>query len=260
MQRIFSRLLPIVAAALLAACSGGKEEAKGPTVLAAASLQESLEEVADAWAKEGHPRPVLSFAATSALARQVEQGAPADLFISADEQWMDTLEGEKLIEPGTRKTLLGNTLVLIAPVASNTRVDLADRAGFVRALGQGPLALADPEAVPAGKYAKAALTGLGLWGEVQGKIVQAENVRAAMALVERGEAALGAVYGSDAKASAKVRVVASFPADSHPPILYPVGQIKASTNPEAAGFREYLASDAAMAVFERHGFTRPGAD
>ncbi|KPL68031.1 molybdenum ABC transporter substrate-binding protein [Erythrobacter sp. SG61-1L] len=261
MQRIFVRLLPIFAAAILTACSGAqKEEAGGPIVLAAASLQESLEEAADAWAKEGHPRPVLSFAATSALARQVQQGAPADLFISADEEWMDTLEDEKLIEPGTRRTLLGNSLVLIKPAASDARFDLADRPGLLVALSKGPLALADPEAVPAGKYAKAALASLGLWGDVEGKIVQAENVRAALALVERGEAALGVVYGSDAMASDKVRIIATFPADSHPPILYPIGQIKASTNPEAAAFREFLASGAAMTIFERHGFTPPGAN
>lgn len=260
MRRFIARFLPILAAGLLAACSGGKEEAKGPIVLAASSLQESLEEVADGWVKEGHPRPVLSFAATSALARQIEQGAPADLFLSADEEWMDKLEQKQLIEQGTRKTLLGNTLVLIAPSTGKGQVDLTDVETFAAALGKGPLAVADPDAVPAGKYAKAALNALNLWPKVEGKLARAENVRAAMALVERGEAPLGVVYGSDAMASAKVRVVATFPENSHPPILYPVGQIKGSANAEAAAFRNYLQGDAAMGVFRRHGFNAAAMD
>ncbi|HTN15114.1 MAG TPA: molybdate ABC transporter substrate-binding protein [Sphingomonadaceae bacterium] len=260
MRRLFARFLPILAACLLAACSGGKEEAKGPIVLAASSLQESLEEVADGWVNEGHPRPVLSFAATSALARQIEQGAPADLFLSADEDWMDKLEQKQLIQPGTRKTLLGNTLVLIAPASAKGQVDLTDAQAFAAALGKGPLAVADPDAVPAGKYARAALTTLNLWSSTEGKLARAENVRAAMALVERGEAPLGVVYGSDAMASAKVRVVATFPENSHPPILYPVGQIKGSANAEAGAFRDYLQGDAAMGVFRRHGFTAAAMD
>lgn len=260
MQRLIARFLPFMAAALLAACSGAKEGAQGPVVLAASSLQESLEEVADGWAKEGHPRPVLSFAATSALARQIEQGAPADLFISADQEWMDKLQEKHLIEPGTRRTLLGNTLVLVAPTAGAATVDLASPAAFTAALGKGPLALADPDAVPAGKYARAALGSLGLWTVAEGKLARAENVRAAMALVERGEAPLGVVYASDAQASAKVRVAATFPENSHPPILYPVGQIAGASNPEAAAFRAYLAGEAALAVFRRHGFTAAKAD
>ena len=260
MRRLLARFLPILAAGLLAACSSGKEEAKGPIVLAASSLQESLEDVADGWVKEGHPRPVLSFAATSALARQIEQGAPADLFLSADEEWMDKLEQKQLIEPGTRKTLLGNTLVLIAPASAKGQVDLGNAEAFTAALGKGPLSVADPDAVPAGKYGKAALIALNLWPKVENKLARAENVRAAMALVERGEAPLGVVYGSDALASGKVRVVATFPDNSHPPILYPVAQIKGSANAEAEAFRDYLQGEAAMGVFRRHGFTAAPVD
>ena len=238
---------------LLAACgapTGADAPGKGPVVLAAASLQEALSEAADAWAMEGHPAPVLSFAGSSALARQIEQGAPADLFVSADEDWLDTLEQQALLRPGTRADLLGNTLVLVAPKGSTAR-GLAD-------LGDGRLALADPDAVPAGKYAKAALEHLGQWQGVADRIAPAENVRAALALVERGEAPLGVVYATDAMASGKVRVVLTFPADSHPPILYPIAILAASSHPDAAGLRAFLASPEAQAIFARHGFRTPG--
>jgi len=260
MNRALSALL-LGLAALLAACSAPPEgkggSGKGPMVLAAASLQESLEAVADEWASQGHARPVLSFAGSSALARQVEQGAPGDLFLSADEEWMDELEARGLLRPGTRATLLGNTLVLVAPALSKVAVSFADPAGFSAALGKGPLAMADPDAVPAGKYGKAALEKLGLWASVRSKVASAENVRAALALVESGEAPLGVVYATDAKASAKVRVVATFPEGSHPPILYPVAVLKGSTHADAAGFRAFLAGSEARAVFARYGFTAP---
>lgn len=219
-------------------------------MLAAASLQEAMGEAADAWAMGGHPAPVLSFAGTSALARQIEQGAPADLFVSADEEWMDTLERQGLLRPGTRGDLLGNRLVLIAPKGSAAR-GLAD-------LGDGRLALADTEAVPAGKYAKAALEHLGEWPGVADRIAPAENVRAALALVERGEAPLGIVYATDAMASAKVRVVRVFPADSHPPIRYPVAILATASDPDAAALRAFLASPEAQRIFARHGFQTPG--
>ncbi len=248
-------LLPL--AALLCACSGAQREPTGPVVLAASSLQGALDEAADDWAGQGHPRPVLVFAASSALARQVEQGETADLYISADEQWMDRLEGMGLTKPGSRATLLGNTLVLIAPAGTDARFDLSDRAGFDLALGRGPLAIAEPDAVPAGKYAKSALIHLGLWEIAQGKLARAENVRAALALVERGEAPLGVVYHSDAQASGKVRVIAVFPQTSHPPIRYPVALLKTSTSPDAAQFETFLATKPAQDVFARHGFSLP---
>ena len=184
--------LPLLFPALLACSESADGPGPGPVVLGASSLQESLEEVGKAWAAEGHAAPVLSFAASSALARQVEQGAPADLFVSADEEWMDKLEGQNLLRAGTRGDILTNQLVLVTRKGGTVR-RLAD-------LRDGKLALADPGAVPAGKYAKAALESLGQWQAVEAKVVPAENVRAALALVERGEAALGIVYTTDALA------------------------------------------------------------
>lgn len=228
--------------------------ASGPIVLAASSVQEAMEEAADAWAAKGHARPVLSFAATSALARQVEAGAAADLFVSADIEWMDTLDKAGLLRAGSRTDFLSNTLVLVA--AKDNAAALAVQPGFdlAGALGTGRLALADPDSVPAGKYAKAALTRLGAWDAVKGRIAAGENVRAALALVERGQAPLGVVYATDARASGKVRVVATFPADSHPPITYPLAILTRSASPDAAGFREFLLSVEGKAIFARRGF------
>ncbi|HET6524639.1 molybdate ABC transporter substrate-binding protein [Sphingopyxis sp.] len=228
---------------------------RGPVVLAAASLQESLSEAANAWAAKGHAKPVLSFAASSALARQVIAGAPADLFLSADEPWMDAVAKADMLRAGTRATLLGNRLVLIAPAGSRARLTIARGFPLARALGAGRLALADPDAVPAGKYAKAALTRLGVWSGVADRLAPAENVRAAMALVERGAAPLGIVYATDARASKAVRVVGVFPASSHPPIRYPVALLKASRHKDAAAFRAFLFSKQGRAIFARHGFS-----
>lgn len=246
----------IVLIALLLAPTAMAQE-RGPVVLAAASLQESLTEAANAWAEKGHAKPVISFAASSALARQAIAGAPADLFLSADEEWMDVVAKAGLLRPGTRITLLGNRLVLIAPAASKVRLTPARGFPLARALGARRLALADPDAVPAGKYAKAALTQLGVWRGIATKVAPAENVRAAMALVERGAAPLGIVYATDARASKAVRVVGTFPASSHPPIRYPVAVLKASRHKDAAGFRAFLLSKQGRAIFARHGFSVP---
>jgi molybdate transport system substrate-binding protein len=247
LRRLF--LLLMLAVALPA------QAQKPPLVLAAASLQESLTAVADAWAAQGHARPVLSFAGSSALARQIEAGAPADLFISADEEWMDAVAAKGLIRPGTREVLVGNRLVLIAPVARPLK--LAIRPGFplARALGDGRLAMADPDAVPAGKYGREALTRLGVWPDVAAKLVRAENVRAALLLVERGEAAAGIVYATDARASKGVRVVGLFPAASHKPITYPAALLGTATSPDAEPFHRFLLSRRAKAIFSRYGFT-----
>lgn len=230
----------------LAACGQSAEPERGPTVLAAASLQEALEQAAKAWEAEGHAAPVLSFAGTSALARQVEQGAPADVFFSADEEWMDTLARQNLLKAGTRRDLLGNDLVVIAKRGA--------KAPALAELGDAKLALADPGAVPAGKYARASLESLGLWTDLADNVVPAENVRAAMALVERGEAPLGVVYATDALASDEVAVVQRLPAESHPPIRYPAAVLAGSKNPEAEEFLAWLASDAADRIFAEHGF------
>ena len=245
------------ALALLAAVLAGPASAapaQAPLVLAAASLQESMTAAADVWAKKGHPKPVISFAASSTLARQVEAGAAADLFVSADEEWMDALAAKGLIVPATRSDFLGNRLVVVAPAGSKVRIPLKP-GPLARVLGAGPLAMADTESVPAGKYGKAALLKLGVWDAVSAHVVRAENVRAALALVERGAAPLGIVYATDARASAKVRIAGVFPATSHPPITYPIAGLKASANPEGEAFRRFLVSREGKAIFLRFGFS-----
>jgi molybdate transport system substrate-binding protein len=254
--RSFAGTLAAIALPCLAACSPAAKEPQPLVVLAAASLQEALQAEADAWAQQGHPRPVLAFAASSALARQVESGAPADLFLSADEEWMDAVQHAGDLRRDTRRDLLGNSLVLIAPTASAAKVDLVRPASLAAALGNGRLAMADPDAVPAGKYGKAALEHLRLWDGLGDQVVRAENVRAALALVESGEAPLGIVYATDAAASDKVRVLATFPAGSHPPIRYPVAVLAASKNDQATGFEQFLASPQGQAIFARYGFGR----
>ena len=244
-------------AGLVTLALGAMSSSTAPVVLAAASLQESLNAAADAWVRAGHPRPILAFAASSTLARQIEAGAPADLFVSADEEWMDGLARKKLVVAGTRADMVGNTLVVIEPLGRTTRIPMAG-AKLARMLGAGPLAIADPDSVPAGKYAKAALVRLGAWRDVVSHLVRAENVRAALAFVERGAARFGIVYLTDAKASTKVRVAGVFPAASHPAIRYPLARLVSSTNPEAEGFRRFLLSPPARASFARFGFTVPG--
>ncbi len=224
---------------------------RAPLVLAAASLQESMTAAADAWAKKGHPRPVISFAASSALARQVQAGGKADLFASADEEWMDVLQKDGLLADKTRSAFLGNRLVVIAPAGKGRQVTTRT---LGKTLSAGPLAMADTDSVPAGKYGKAALEKLGAWAMVASHVVRAENVRAALALVERGAALYGIVYATDARASSRVRVAGMFPAASHPPITYPLARLKASTNPEGEGFRRFLLSGEGKAIFRRYGF------
>ena len=229
---------------------------RGPVVLAAASLQEGMNDAARRWVALGHARPVISFAGSSALARQIEAGAPADLFVSADEPWMDYVAAKGLVRNGTRQSFLSNRLVLVAPATSKTQLKVGRNFPLARALGpSGRLAMADPDAVPAGKYGKAALSGLGVWPSVRGKVAAAENVRSALALVERGAAPFGIVYLTDARAAAGVRIVGTFPANSHPPITYPIALLKTSTNKDAEAFRRFLVSSAGRAYFARRGFT-----
>jgi molybdate transport system substrate-binding protein len=231
-----------------------KAAPRAPLVLAAASLQESLNAAADAWAARNHPRPILSFGGSSALARQILAGAPADLFISADEPWINAVAAKGLIRPGTRTPFLTNRLALVAPAGRPLKLRIGPGFALARALGDGRLAMADPDAVPAGRYGREALTILGVWREVQPRIARAENVRAALALVERDEAVAGIVYATDARASRAVRVVGLFPEASHPPITYPLASLITSTNPEAEGFRRFLISRAGKAIFARFGF------
>lgn len=254
--RLFRRAC-LMAGLLLAACSQPALEA-GPIVLAASSMQEALEAAADAWVAKGKPRPVLSFAATSALARQVEAGAPGDLLVSADEEWMDRIEAAGLLAPGSRADLAGNALVLVAPAGDPVMLKLTRGVDLTPLLGAGRLAIAEPETVPAGRYGKAALTALGAWPQVAGQLAIGENVRAALALVSRGEAPLGVVYATDAMAEAQVQVVGQFPPESHPPIVYPLAKLAASTHPQADEFAAYLLSVEGQAILQRFGFTAPG--
>ncbi len=240
--------------ALLLATSPAQAQPRGPLVLAAASLQEAMTDAAKVWASRQHARPVLSFAGSSALARQIEAGAPADLFISADEQWMDHVAAKGRLKPGTRAPFLRNQLVLIAPTSSRASLRIARNFPLARALGNGRLAMADPVAVPAGKYGRQALTNLGVWASVQGSIAPAENVRAALLLVERGEVPFGIVYATDARASSKVRIIGTFPPASHAPITYPIATLRASKHPEAEAFRRFLLSREGKAIFARRGF------
>lgn len=210
-----------------------------------------MEAAADAWADQGNPRPVLSFAASSALARQIEAGAEAGLFVSADEAWMDTVARSGAIADNSRADLVTNRLVLIAPAEDDSAFALGD---LRRELGDGRLAMADPDAVPAGRYARQALGSLGLWDRVKDRIASAENVRVALALVARGEAPFGVVYATDALAEPGVRVNATFPADSHEPIRYPVARLRSSQGPDAEAFRAFLLSPEGQAIFARFGF------
>ena len=241
-------------ALIVALCAIVPSHAAPPLVLAAASLQESLNAAADAWAARRHERPILSFASSSALAKQIDAGAPADIFISADEPWMDDVARHGLVKPGTRTSFLGNRLVLVAPAA--TAKPVAIRPGFplARLLGDGKLAMGEVSSVPAGKYGKEALARLGIWYAVSGKVAGADSVRSALALVERGEAPYGIVYATDALAAKTVKVVGVFPENSHAPITYPVAVLTASTSPEAEAFRRFLISGAGKAIFRRYGF------
>lgn len=223
-------------------------------VFAAASLTNALEELGASFDATSGTVVKFSFAASSALARQIESGAPADVFFSADIDWMDYLQTRKLIQTATRRDVLGNRLVLIAPAASTVSLQIAPHFALVNALGSGRLATGDPDSVPVGRYAKQALTALGVWSAVEGRIVGADNVRAALAFVERGEAPLGIVYKTDALVDKGVRIVDTFPSDSHPPITYPVA-LTVGAKSGAAQFADYLRTPAAAAVFTKYGFT-----
>ena len=241
--------------ALVAACSIAAAQERPVLVFAAASLQTALNAVAEDWRRETGKRAAFSFAASSALARQIEQGAPADIFASADLDWMDWAEGRNLIRAGSRRSFLGNRLVLIEP-ADRPATALAIGPGFplAAAIGDSRLATGNPQSVPAGKYAQAALTSLGVWRQVGPRVAGADNVRAALSLVARGEARFGIVYETDARTETRVRVVGAFPATSHPAIVYPFAVTAASANPDAPAFLDFLRRPAALRVFRAEGF------
>jgi molybdate transport system substrate-binding protein len=224
-------------------------------IFAAASLKDALDEVNVAYQHENSQETATSYAASSTLAKQIEAAAPADVFISADLDWMDYLAKRNLIKPETRANLLGNRLVLIAPVNSPLNLAIGPNFSLAQALGNGRLAIADPNAVPAGRYGKAALESLGVWSTIADRLAPAENVRAALALVARGETPLGIVYQTDAASDKDVKIVGIFTQGTHPPIIYPIAVVVSSTNPAALGYLAYLKSRAARPTFEKHGFT-----
>ena len=247
------RLLPLLVALLLALGLTLPAAAQTPlTIFAAASLKNALDDAVAAYAKEtAQPPARISYAASSALARQIEQGAPADLFISADADWMDYLAKKALIRASTRRDLYTNHLALIAAKDSGVTLDIKPGFPLAAALGAGRLAMAGPEA-PAGKYGEASLTSLGVWGSVKDKTARGENVRAALQFVARGEAPLGIVYDTDALSEPAVKIVALFPDASHPPIVYPGAAITA--NPQAVAFLTWLHGPKGAAVFRKYGF------
>jgi molybdate transport system substrate-binding protein len=247
----------VVAAVMAASLAQTPAKAQGTdlVVFAAASLKNALDAASAQWQKETGKKAVISYAASSALAKQIEQGAPAQMFISADLDWMDYLAGKSLIKADTRSNLLGNRIVLIAPKDKAPSVDI--KAGFdlAKVLGEGRLSMANVDSVPAGKYGKAALEKLGVWQSVSGKIAQAENVRAALLLVSRGEAPAGIVYQTDAAADPNVKIIGTFPEDTHPPIIYPIALTAGASHPDATAFLAYIRSAKARPVFEAQGFT-----
>lgn len=259
--RVTARLATVWLATLLIAgivvvTEGRAQDRKPIVVFAASSLTEVVTELGTQFTRQSGVSVKPSFAASSALARQIEAGAPAAIFFSADEAWMDYLQQRKRIVPESRRNVAGNSLVLVAPASSNARLEIRPGFDLLGALGNGRLATGDPDAVPVGKYAREALTNLGVWTQVQSRLVRADNVRAALAFVARGEVPFGIVYATDAKADPKVRVVDEFPRDSHAPIRYPIALIPGAS-PDAARFIEFIASTEGRAIFERYGFPPP---
>lgn len=225
-------------------------------VFAAASLTNVLDEIGTVYTQQTGQPVKFSYAASSALARQIEAGSRADVFFSADLEWMDYVQARNLIDRSTRRNVLGNRLVLVAPADSKIELKIAPGFALAAALGNGRLATGDPETVPVGKYARSALTSLGVWNDVADKLVRADNVRSALAFIARGETPLGIVYETDAKVEKRMRIVDFFPADSHPPIVYPIAVI-AQARPAARQFVEFLQSAAAQEAFKKFGFQEP---
>ncbi len=255
---MLSRRLLLAAAVAPTAVAGATLPAfaADPIVFAAASLRNALDDVATTYKQKTGKTVAISYGGTATLARQIEQGAPADIFFSADVTWMDYAADHQLIRPETRRTLLGNEIVLVVPKASTATIAIGDGMDLAGLLGPGGhLAMANVDSVPAGRYGKAALETLGAWDSVADRVVQSENVRLALAFVARGEAPAGIVYATDAAAEPAVKAIATFPADSHPPILYPVAMTASSTDPDARAFFDFLQSDAALPAYRRQGFT-----
>jgi molybdate transport system substrate-binding protein len=245
----------LLTACFIGAQAGAADEDKSSiTVFAAASLTNMLQELGDAFTKDASIPVRFSFAASSALARQIENGSRADVFFSADLEWMDYLQSRKLIQPATRHDVVGNQLVLIAPADSKIVLKIQPHFALAATLGKGRLATGDPDSVPVGRYAHEALASLGVWDEVSARLVRADSVRSVLAFVDRGEAALGIVYATDALIDKKVRVVDAFPAATHMPIVYPVA-LTIGAKADAAKFLAYIRGPAGSVAFQHYGFT-----
>jgi molybdate transport system substrate-binding protein len=224
------------------------------TVFAAASLREAMDAQAKRFESTAGSKVIVAYGGSNALARQIEAGAPAEVFISADEDWMDYLDRRRLLVPGTRSNLLSNELVLIAPARSSAALRIAPGFGLATVLRNEKLAMANPDSVPAGKYGKGALESLGVWKSVEKQVVRTDNVRAALALVARGEAAFGIVYKTDALAERSVRIVDTFPEETHAPIVYPAALVAPGKSPVAKALLDFLRSGAARPIWEKYGF------
>ena len=235
--------------------AAGADQAKRPALLifAAASLTDVLNEISPAWEKSSGVPLTLSFAASSVLARQIEAGARADVFISADQEWMDYLQSRNLIDRTSRRNLAGNRLVLIAPADSELELTIAPGFKLAEALGSGRLATGDPDMVPVGRYARSALTSLGVWDGMAHRLVRADNVRSAMLFVSRGEVPLGIVYATDAAVDSKVRVIDVFPASAHAPITYPAATVRGARS-QAAALVAYLGGEGTRTAWRKFGF------
>jgi molybdate transport system substrate-binding protein len=257
---LFARRTLLAVALIASACAGfppaaSAQSSATPIVFAAASMKTALDAISAAWTAQTGTSPSIVYGSSAVLAKQIEQGAPADVFISADTNWMDYLDKAKLIRPGTRRNLLGNALVLVEPGDSSVALDIAPGFDLAGATGDGKIAVCTIASCPGGVYAKQSLEKLGVWDNVSPKLAQADNIRAALNLVARGEAKFGIVYATDAKAEPKVKVVGTFPEATHAPIVYPVAVLADSKHPEAESFVAFLSSQAATKILVDQGFT-----
>ena len=255
LRKLLGACLLVLACILTAPAHVADDRNQEVLVFAAASLTTVLDEVGAAYTQQTKQPVKFSYAASSALARQLEAGARADVFFSSDLEWMDYVQARGLIDRTTRRDVLGNRLALVAPADSRVELKIAPGFALTAALGTGRLATGDPESVPVGKYARSALTSLGIWNDVADRLVRADNVRSALAFIARGETPLGIVYETDAQVEKRVRIVDFFPAGSHPPIVYPVA-VTAQARPAARQFMGFLQSSAAQNAFEKYGFQK----
>lgn len=255
--RLLATAILVLASITTTPVSAAETDPPELLVFGAASLTDVLEDLSQEWTRRAGVRVKLSFAASSVLARQIEAGSRADVFVSADAEWMDYLSARQLIAPHSRRDLAGNSLVLIAPADSRVELRLRPGMSFETALGRGRLATGDPDSVPVGRYARAAFLSLGVWDQLKSRLVPADNVRGALNFVARGEVPLGVVYATDAKAEKAVRIVDTFPAATHAPIIYPAAATSAA-RPESIAYLTYLSGADAAITWQKYGFKEPG--